>query len=345
MLPLKTPSSPHAHAMSSVSIVMLKVIVALIPGIIASVYFFGWGTLINVVLAAATALLSEAFVLRLRGHAVMPALLDGSALVTALLLAVALPPIAPWWISVLGSLFAIVITKQLYGGLGYNPFNPAMAGYAFLLISFPAAMTTWLLPEVVSGVHLNLIESLRVIFLQKWPMELHVDAVSMATPLDLIKTQLGVHRTISEIRFGTSIIGDFGGKGIEWVGNWYLLGGLWLLYMRVITWHIPFLMLATLFAFSTLFSLYDPDVYSWPMFHIFSGGTLLCAFFIATDPVTAATTPRGRLIYGAGIGALIYIIRTWGGYPDAVAFAVLLMNIAAPTIDYYTQPRVYGYDK
>ncbi|MEK6748648.1 MAG: electron transport complex subunit RsxD [Pseudomonadota bacterium] len=342
---MKTPSSPHTHAMTSVSITMLKVIVALIPGIVASTYYFGWGILINIFLAGATALISEAAVLRLRHYAIAPALLDGSALVTALLLALAVPPIAPWWISVLGSLFAIVISKQLYGGLGYNPFNPAMAGYAFLLISFPQPMTAWLLPETLSGVHLNFMEALHVTFFQAWPTELRVDAVSMATPLDLLKTQLGVHKTISEIRFGTSIIGDFGGKGIEWIGNWYLLGGLWLLYMRVIAWQIPLAMLATLFALATLFSLYDPDVYSWPMFHIFSGGTILCAFFIATDPVTAATTPKGRLIYGAGIGALIFIIRTWGGYPDAVAFAVLLMNIAAPTIDYYTQPRVYGHGK
>lgn len=220
-----------------------------------------------------------------------------------------------------------------------------MAGYAFLLISFPASMTSWVLPVTVSGVHLSFQDVFNIMFFGAWPPELHVDAISMATPLDLIKTQLGLHKTISEIHYGTAIIGDFGGKGIEWVGNWFLLGGLWLVYARVITWHIPFAVLASLFALSTLFSLYDPDVYSWPMFHIFSGGTLLCAFFIATDPVTASTTTKGRLVYGAGIGLLIFAIRTWGGYPDAVAFAVLLMNIAAPTIDYYTQPRVYGHGK
>jgi len=166
--------------------------------------------------------------------------------------------------------------------------------------------------------------------------------VTMATPLDSMFTQLDMQRTIGEIR-QHPLWGDFGGKGWEWVGNWYLLGGLILLYKRVITWRIPVSMLGSLLAISMLFYLIDPDTHPFGLFHIFSGATLLGAFFIATDPVTAATTPRGQLIYGAGIGLLVFIIRSWGGYPDAVAFAVLLMNLAAPTIDYYTQPRVFGH--
>jgi electron transport complex protein RnfD len=170
-----------------------------------------------------------------------------------------------------------------------------------------------------------------------------MDALTMATPLDTVKTELGLNSTVSEIVSGNAIFGDFSGVGWEWIGNWVLLGGVWLVYKRIITWHIPVSVIGSLFFISLLFFLHDPDVYPSPMFHIFGGATLLAAFFIATDPVSASTTPMGRIYYGAGIGLLIYVIRTWGGYPDGVAFAVLLMNMAAPTIDYYTQPRVFGH--
>jgi electron transport complex protein RnfD len=164
----------------------------------------------------------------------------------------------------------------------------------------------------------------------------------MATPLDEMRTKLDMNQMISEIRL-SPLWGDFGGRGWEWIGNWFLLGGIWMVYKRTITWQIPLAFLGGLVGMATLFWLFDPESYPIPLFHVFSGGAILGAFFIATDPVTASTTRIGQLIYGISIGVLVYIIRTWGGYPDAVAFAVLLMNMAAPTIDYYTRPRVYGH--
>jgi electron transport complex protein RnfD len=170
-----------------------------------------------------------------------------------------------------------------------------------------------------------------------------MDALSMATPMDSIKTRLGLSETLSEIH-GSPLFGSFAGAGWEWINLWFLLGGLWLLQMKVIQWQIPVGMLAGLALIAFVFYAINPDIYTTPLFQLFSGAAMLGAFFIATDPVSACTTPRGRLYYGLGIGLLTYIIRTWGGYPDGVAFAVLLMNMAAPTIDHYTRPRVFGHD-
>jgi len=336
-----TLTSPHTDRPNSVDRVMLLVILALAPGAAAMVWYFGWGVLINMVLATTVAVAAEAAVLRLRGRPVTPTLMDLSAVVTALLFAIAVPPTLPWWLTLVGVVFAIVVVKQLYGGIGYNPFNPAMAAYVFLLISYPVEMTAWLPPQMLSEHTLGFGDSLALIFTGALPPGLAIDAVTMATPLDEMRTQLDLNRMIEEIR-NSPLWGDFGGRGWEWVGNWYLLGGLFLLWKRVISWHIPVAMLGTLAVMAGLFYLIDPQSHPFPAFHLFSGGAMIGAFFIATDPVTACTTKRGQLVYGAAIGALIFIIRTWGGYPDAVAFAVLLMNMAAPTIDYYTQPRVFG---
>ncbi len=340
---LHTPSSPHIHDTSSVPRLMMTVFVALTPAAIAHVWYFGWGLPIQTLTAIVFALGGEALVLKLRRRPVAPHLMDGSALVTATLLAFSLPPYAPWWIAALGALFAIVVVKQLYGGLGYNPFNPAMAAYVMLLVSFPLEMSTWAAPRVVGGTPLDPIQALSLIYFGIPPAS-GLDALSMATPLDLVKTQLTNDVTLTEtFTEYAHLFGDFSGRGIEWIGNWILLGGLFLLYKRAIAWQIPLAMLGTLFVVALVFNLHDPDTYPSPLFHVFSGAALFGAFFIATDPVTAATTPKGRLIYGAGVGLLTYVIRTWGGYPDGVAFAVLLMNMAAPTIDYYTQPRVFGH--
>lgn len=336
-----TLTSPHTPRPNSVDRVMLLVILALVPGAIAMTWYFGWGVLINMALASVVAVAAEALVLRLRGLPVAPTLKDLSAVVTALLFAVAVPPTLPWWLTLLGILFAIVVVKQLYGGIGYNPFNPAMAGYVFLLISYPVEMTSWLPPQMLSDNLLSFGQSLALIFTGALPAGLDIDAVTMATPLDEMRTQLDLNHMIEEIR-RSPLWGDFGGRGWEWVGNWYLLGGLFLLWKRVIGWHIPVAMLGTLALLAGVFHLMDPQSHPFPAFHLFSGASMVGAFFIATDPVTACTTNKGRLLYGAAIGALVFIIRTWGGYPDAVAFAVLLMNMAAPTIDYYTQPRVFG---
>ena len=339
-----TITSPHTARPNSVDRVMLQVILALVPGAAAMTYYFGWGILINMVLATVFAVGFEALMLYLRGQPVKATLMDLSAIVTALLFAVAVPPTLPWWLTLLGMGFAIVVVKQLYGGIGYNPFNPAMAGYVFLLISYPVEMTSWLPPVMLNENPLSFMDSLGLILTGALPGSLTMDAITAATPLDAMRTNLDLNKMIEEIR-QSPLWGDFGGLGWEWVANWFFIGGIYLLWKRVISWHIPVSMLGAMIVMAGLFYLFDPQSHPFPAFHVFSGGAMLGAFFIATDPVSAATTKKGQLIYGASIGVLVFVIRTWGGYPDAVAFAVLLMNMAAPTIDYYTQPRVFGQQK
>lgn len=334
-------SSPHGPLANDVTRVMGQVLLALLPGIIAMIWFFGWGVLVNVLLASATAVIGEAAFIKLRGRDPKPAVMDLSAVVTGVLLGIALPPLLPWWMTVLGVLFAIIIVKQLYGGLGYNPFNPAMAGYVLLLISFPAAMTQWLPPNMLAEVQLSLGDSLNAIFLQTLPPGETWDTVSGATPLDEMFTRLDMNQMVSEIKTNP-LWGDFGARGWEWVANFYLLGGLFLLWRKIITWHIPVAMIASLLFISGTFYAIDPESFPFPAFHLFSGGMMLGAFFIATDPVSTCASKKGQLIFGASIGVLVFVIRTWGGFPDAVAFAVLLMNMAAPTIDYYTKPPAFG---
>ena len=342
---LRTPSSPHTHAPITVTGTMMKVLAALIPGIAAYIYFFGFGVVVQITLACATALLCEAAMLRLRGRALKPFLTDGSAVVTATLLAVALPPLSPWWLVVIGTAFAIVIAKHLYGGLGYNPFNPAMVGYALLLISFPREMTLWVAPAGVSDPALTVGQTLHVILSGTPFTEMIPDAVTQATALDTLKTELGRDQTVATILAGKPIYNALGGVGWSVINLGFLAGGLWLWHQRVISWHIPMAIIVGLFTIAGIFWIFDSAHFASPWFHLFSGATMIGAFFIATDPVTAATTPVGKLIYGAGIAVLIYIIRNFGGYPDAVAFAVLIMNMLTPTIDYYTQPRVFGHGK
>jgi len=236
------------------------------------------------------------------------------------------------------------IGKHLYGGLGKNLFNPAMVGYVLILVSFPIEMTQWIPPRIgdLDYEHLGLLAHLEYAFAGILPADLTVDALTRATPLDVVKSGLRSMQTFDEARTG-SLFGDFGGRGWEWVGNALAVGGLYLLYTGTIRWHIPFAVLAGLLLPAVVFYALDPSRYASPGFHLFSGATLLGAFFIATDPVTAAASERGRLVFGAGIGALTYAIRVWGGYPDGLAFAVLLMNASVPLIDRFTRPRIYGH--
>jgi len=328
---------------------MLLVLLALLPVVIAHSAAFGWGLLINMTLATASALSAEALVLKLRGKAIVPFVTDGSAILTAVLLAMALPPLAPWWITVSGAAFAIIVAKHLYGGLGYNVFNPAMVGYAALLLSFPVHMTQWLMPGSIASVDLSLSQTIATILSGQLPAELTMDAISGATPLASVRAGLILRATMDEIHaqpIFTTIVGAGSvGVGWWWVSFAALLGGIALLALRVIRWHIPVAMLAAMFLCAAFMHGLDPGRYSSAAFHLWSGATMLGAFFIATDPVSAATSERGRLIYGAGIGVLAYAIRAWGGYPDGVAFAVLLMNAAVPLIDRYTVPRIYGHAK
>ncbi len=332
-------SSPFVTPSASTNRMMLLVIVALLPGTLIYAAFFGPGVLVNIVFASVLAIAFEAVVLLLRKRPLMPYLGDWSALVTAWLFALSIPMHSPWWLIATGIGFAMLAGKHLYGGLGFNPFNPAMIGFVVVLIAFPREMTTWFPPVVLGGDSLGWADSLAYLFgstdTAQW------DALTSATPLDHYRTSLGMDMTISEIR-QSPLYGDFGGVGWEWVANGWLIGGLFLLLTGTIRWHIPVAMIGSLLAIATLFWMVNPDGTASPAFHLFSGGVMLGAFFIATDPVTAATTPRGRLVYGALIGLLVYIIRSWGSFPDGVAFAVLLANMATPLIDYYTQPRVYG---
>lgn len=343
-------SSPFFKQPISVTKMMTAVIVLMIPGMLTATYVFGYGVLINILLTVFFALSFEAIMLQLRNRPVAIYLKDKSALLTAVIIGVALPPLAPWWLSLVGAFFAIVIAKQLYGGLGYNTFNPAMVAYAILLISFPAEMTTyWQTPAMLAaqadGQSLSLLQTINFQLFEQLPAGLTVDALTSATPLDIVRTSvLNGMATIDEIHAEGTAFGTMGGIGTEWVNLAFLIGGLIMLRKGLISWHIPISLLAMLGFLSLLFGSFELDSHPSPMFHFFSGATMLGAFFIATDPVTAPTTPKGRIIYGAGIGMLIFIIRTWGGYPDAIAFSVLLMNMCSPLLDYYTQPRVYGHN-
>lgn len=344
MLFKQTPS-PHIKQNISVHDMMFKVLYALIPGALASIYFFGWGVLFNLIIAISACLSTEAVILKIRQREVYTTLMDGSALLTACLLALALPSLAPWWLTVIASLSAIAVAKHLYGGLGFNPFNPAMVGYIVVMISFPLEMTLWSTPMGVNDGWPDFSTTFNWVFLGTLPFAETIDSISMATPIDLIKTQLNQLHDISETRNNvkySALFSSISGTGWQWVNLLFLAGGIWLVKKDIADWRIPTAFLLSLVLIANLFSVLDYANNSSALFHAFSGGTMLCAFFIATDPVTASTTPRGRWIYGAGIGALVYIIRSWGGYPDGIAFAVVLMNIAAPLIDYYTQPKVYG---
>ncbi|MEH6561060.1 MAG: electron transport complex subunit RsxD [Marinobacter sp.] len=333
-------SSPHAHKARPTSKVMLWVILATLPGLLAQTLFFGWGNLVNVAWCVAIALASEAAILKLRSKPVAVVLRDNTAAVTGLLLGLSLPQFVPFWVSAVAVISAIVIAKQLYGGLGSNPFNPAMVGYALVLISFPVAMTTnWAEPALLWNNAPGFGDTLAAIASGQ---QTAVDGWTMATPLDEYKHKIATHTAAEVLAHPT--FGEGFAKGWEWVNAAFLAGGLVLIGLRIITWHIPAAFLGGLVVMSLAFGS-NADQYAPLSLHLLAGGTMLGAFFIATDPVSAATSHQGKLIYGAGIGVLIYLIRTWGNYPDAVAFCVLLMNFAVPFIDHYTPPRTYGHHK
>jgi electron transport complex protein RnfD len=336
--------SPYISNAPSVQTVMLKVLLALIPGILAYVWVYGTSILITLSLASLTAVATEAILLKWRGRPVTPFVTDLSAIVTAWLLALALPPIAPWWLIVVGVFFAIVVAKQLYGGLGYNPFNPAMVGYAVLLISFPLIMTKWPAPLSLASTSLTLSDQWQWVLYGLLPSNTQLDAITSATPLDYVKTQLMINQEINSI-VEAPIFGILGGKSQEIIPLAYLIGGVYLIKERIITWHLPVAFLGTLALLSTVFFISDTTYFLGPFFHLMTGASMLCAFFIITDPVSGPTTQHGKLYFAAGVAILTYLIRVYGGYPDGVAFAVLIMNMCVPLIDAVTQPRVFGHPK
>ncbi len=333
-------TSPHAQGATDTQNVMRNVILATLPGLAALIAFFGWGALLNVILCSLFCLAFEAAVLAVRGRPIGFYLNDYSALVTGVLLGLALPPYCPWWLLLVGCFFAIVVAKQLYGGLGFNPFNPAMVGYVVLLISFPVQMTQWAAPQGLDdGQWLGLGQTLSQVFTGSG-----ADGYTGATPLDVFRQAQGltVDAVYQEPIFAQGLIA---GAGWEWVNLGFLVGGLYLLWRGIFSWHAPLAMLIALAIMAFVFNTGGSSSGAPPLLHLFSGATMLGAFFIVTDPVSSAVSKKGRLIYGAAIGVLVYCIRTWGNYRDAVAFAVLLMNFAAPFIDYYTLPRTYGHTK
>ena len=337
-------TSPHAQGANRTSRLMLLVVYATIPGMFTMTWFFGPGILVNVLLASISCMLFEALAIKARQRPVGFYLRDFSALVTGVLIGVSLPPYCPWWLLISGSFIAIILAKQLYGGMGFNPFNPAMVAYALLLVSFPVEMTQWAQPKPlwVDGQLPGLMDTLAKVF-----SGAPIDGYSGATALDIIKQNKGL--VLGDLYQQQPLLaeGRWASAGWEWVNIAFLFGGLYLLYKKVYTWHAPVSMLLALALMAALF--YDSGSSSSsgsPLFHLLTGATMLGAFFIVTDPVSSTVSTKGRVIYGALIGMLVYVIRTWGSsYPDGVAFAVLLMNFAAPFIDYYTTPRTYGHKK
>lgn len=329
-------TSPHGHGPLNTTQVMQTVLVATLPGVAALTWFFGPGTLLNVLFGGLLALGLEYAALWLRDRNPKPFLKDYSVLVTSTLLCIALPPYAPWWLITVGILSAVILGKHVFGGLGYNPFNPAMVGYVVLLISFPLQMSTWQAPRGLGEVP-GLGDTLTALFAPA-----HYDAVTMATPLDVMRQNKG--QLLEDLYRQAPQFGQWAGVGWEWVNLAFLAGGLWLIYRGIFTWHGPVAMLLALGACALMgFDGGSSESGGSPLFHWLTGATMFGAFFIITDPVSGATSNRGRFVFGALVGILVYLIRVGGNYPDAVAFAVLILNFAAPFIDQYTQPVTYGH--
>jgi electron transport complex protein RnfD len=338
-----TSPAPFVIAGYTVPRVMFQVLLALLPVTIVHVALFGPGLLLQLATACVVALACEALALRWRGRAATPALRDGSVLVTAVLLALSVTPLLPWWLTALGTALAVLLGKHAFGGLGQNPFNPAMVGYAILLVSFPLEMTRWPLPLDAAGAgSWSRLATLTLDSVFGGHSGGPWDGWTGATMLDAVRNGLELRYTLPELLGRPELAGPLGARGFAWLNLAALAGGIYLLARRIVRWHIPVAVLAGLLVPATLASLLDPGAHLGPLTQAFGGATMLAAFFIATDPVSAATSDRGRLWYGAGIGFTAWIIRSWGGYPDGFAFAVLLLNLAVPLIDRYTAPRRHG---
>lgn len=330
-------AAPHVHSRASVPRTMRTVILALTPAALFGVWLFGWPAANLIVLSILSCVLAEAACTRLAGRAVAPTIADGSAVLTGLILALCLPPWAPWWLAVSGAAFAIVVGKQVFGGLGQNVLNPAMLARVALLLSFPVEMTSWVAPQpwTTAGAP-GFLEGLAITF-GALPV---ADALTSATALAPLRSASG---GVSEAGSVVALmLGVMPGSVGETSALLLLAGGLWLVARRIVPWQIPLAMLATLALLASVFHLLDAQRFASPLVHVMAGSAIFCAFFIASDPVGAPVTAAGRLIFGAGIGVLVFSIRTWGGYPEGVAFAVLLMNAATPLIDQYVRPRRYG---
>ena len=304
-------TGPHVYTSTDVPKIMYGVIIALIPASVMGIYLFGWGALKVIVVSVLFAMLSEGAIQFAVGRPV--SMLDGSAAVTGLLLALNVPPTSPWWMVLIGAVVAIIIGKQIYGGLGHNPFNPALVARVVLLVSWPLQMTQWIAP---------------------------LDGVSTATPLGILKAE-GIAK-LGGVRLFDLFIGNVGGCIGEVSAIALLIGFAYLLWKGYVTWHIPVSYMGTVFVFTGIFWMANPQKYANPLFHLLAGGLVLGACFMATDYVTSPMTLKGQVIFGMGCGILTCVIRLFGGYPEGVSFSILLMNAATPLIDQYTKPKRYG---
>jgi len=305
---------------------MLNVVIALIPAFITSVFYFGIGAVIVTATSVASCLIFEYLIQRFILKKPL-SITDGSALVTGILLAFNLPSNIPVFIVIIGSFISIAVAKMTFGGLGNNPFNPALVGRVFMLISFPVQMTTWPVPKGLGTGYL--------------------DAVTGATPLAIVKEGLKNGEPLSKLMQmiptpSQMFLGDMGGSMGEVAAIALLIGFLYLLFKKVITWHIPVAVVATIAVFTTILWLVNPEKNADPMFHILAGGVLLGAIFMATDYVTSPMVPRSMLIYGCGIGIITVIIRVYGAYPEGVSFAILIMNAFVPLMNAYIKPKRFG---
>jgi electron transport complex protein RnfD len=323
---LNVSPSPHAHGKESTQKLMLTVVVALIPAFITSVFYFGIGALIVTATSVASCLLFEYLIQRYVLKKPL-SITDGSALVTGILLAFNLPSNIPVLIIVIGSFISIAVAKMTFGGLGNNPFNPALVGRVFMLISFPVQMTSWPVPKGFATSY--------------------TDAVTGATPLAIIKEGLKNGEPLSGLMNqiptpARMFLGDMGGSMGEVAAVALLLGLAYLLIRKVITWHIPVSVIGSIAIFTTILWLVNPEKNADPMFHILAGGVLLGAIFMATDYVTSPMVPKAMLIYGCGIGIITVIIRVYGAYPEGVSFAILIMNAFVPLMNAYIKPKRFG---
>lgn len=334
------------HSNYSVRKIMFLVVIACIPGILTKCYFFGSGTVIQILLFIIISLILETIILKIRCRNIAINLKDNSSVLTAVLLGISVPSSLPWWIIIIGVFFSIVIAKHLYGGIGQNLFNPAMIGYAVLLISFPIHMNNWherdfslsLLDDIKKSIHI--IFSKNYIYSNSYSFP---EAFTEATPLNDFKIKSHLYNDDM-----TSQDCLFKNKTIDLKNSWkyinisFVLGGIFLFLKRIICWRIPISFLISLGFFSIITYFYSPELFMSPLVHFFSGGTMICAFFISTDPVTTACTNIGKIIFGIVIGLLVWVIRNYTDYPDAIAFSILFGNMIVPLIDYYTKTSGYG---
>ena len=318
--------SPHVHGNDSVKRNMYGVIIALMPALAAALWYFGMGALIVTVTSIAACVLFEYLIQRFMLKT-KTTISDGSAMVTGLLLAFNLPSNLPVWMIIIGAAVAIGIGKMTFGGLGNNPFNPALVGRVFLLISFPTQMTSWPLPG-------------------RFPLS-YIDASTGATPLAVMKAGIKTGKTMTEIiselpSYVDMFFGYTGGSAGEIAGIALILGFIFLLFRKIITWHIPVAVVGSIAVFTCILNIANPEIYAGPAFHILTGGVLLGAIFMATDYATSPMAKTGMIIYGVGIGVITVLIRVWGAYPEGVSFAILIMNGFTPLINRYVKTKKYG---